>query len=181
MKKNTLNTNNAVQFKDQIKNRLNSKLSEALKSYNKASIFESTHSDIYSILDTLGVDISTIESDEEYIAIPFYDMETAENVASNMPGDLDFEIMDYSEEDFDHPYEIIIYTYNLEDEYTIEEGMKRVVRVNSKGQKVTRIKCDSGQKFNGSTCVKMSPTEIMNRRKAGRKAAMNRKASGGYG
>ena len=58
--------------------------------------------------------------------------------------------------------------------------MKRFVRVNSKGQKVTRIKCDSGQKFNGSTCVQMTASEISNRRKAGRRAAMKRKSTGGY-
>jgi hypothetical protein len=61
----------------------------------------------------------------------------------------------------------------------IEEA-RRVVRVNSKGQKTRRIKCRKGFKLssNGKTCVPITGSEKASKRKATRKAIRSKRAAG---
>lgn len=61
----------------------------------------------------------------------------------------------------------------------IEEA-RRVVRVNSKGQKTRRVKCRKGFKLssNGKTCVPISGSEKASKRKAIKKAVRTKRAAG---
>ena len=60
------------------------------------------------------------------------------------------------------------------------DEMKRVVRVTSKGKKIRRIKCKKGYKLNsaGTSCVPMSGSEKISKKKAIRKAIKTKKAKG---
>lgn len=57
---------------------------------------------------------------------------------------------------------------------------KRIVKVNSKGQKTKRVKCKRGYKLaqNKKTCVPITGSEKATKRKAIKKAIRTKKAAG---
>lgn len=66
-----------------------------------------------------------------------------------------------------------------EDEEILDE-QRRIVKVNSRGEKTRRIKCRPGYKLNstGTACVPMTGGEKATKRKAIRKAIRTKKAMG---
>jgi len=92
----------------------------------------------------------------------------------------DFEY-DIDESDIDNEskvqYQLIIYTYNTSTEETIEE-IKRRIKINSKGKRRIKMQCKKGFKFDGTKCVKISGGELVNKRKAIRRAVRTKRAKG---
>jgi hypothetical protein len=173
-----------VDSKEYIKKVLNRKLQEELSNLDNRQILESSLSDIQNILSALGVDTMNIEYTDEYIVIPFYDIEQATNLSDSLPEDIDTEVLDYTTEedysiDMSVPYEVIIYTYNLEvenmEEYdTMTEA--KVVRMSASGVKTVKRACPKGQRSTKTGCVRMSASELMARKMAGRKSALARRS-----
>lgn len=63
-----------------------------------------------------------------------------------------------------------------EENLQIEEA-RRVIRVSSRGEKTRRLKCRSGFRREGNTCVPMTGSEKQTRRRALKKAVRTKRAS----
>ncbi len=74
-------------------------------------------------------------------------------------------------------YELIIYTYNTSVEETLDE-IKRRIKINSKGKRRIKMQCKKGFKFDGTKCVKISGSELVNKRRAIRKAVRTKRSKG---
>ena len=61
---------------------------------------------------------------------------------------------------------------------SMDEMKKRKIKINSKGQKRVKIKCQPGFKFNGKTCVKITGRELATKRKSVRKSILTKKSKG---
>lgn len=126
-----------------------------------------------------------------------YDIEVMIDVGDGETVDVDSgeeDEIDFSElDDSIHSYEIYVYLDNAEiedemdDEYYDEDEMdentslderKRIIKVNAKGKRRIKIKCNKGFKFDGKKCVKIGGTEAIKKRKAIRKAVRTKKAKG---
>ncbi len=55
---------------------------------------------------------------------------------------------------------------------------KKITRVNSKGQKTRKVKCRKGFKVSGDSCVPVSGSEKVAKKKAIKKAVRSKKAKG---
>lgn len=96
--------------------------------------------------------------------------------------DEEYEIDEDDVDDYATIFDLIIYTYNMED---IEEDqldeIKRTVKVNSRGKRRIKMKCKKGYKFDGRKCVKISGKELVNKRRAIRKSIRTKRSKGsGY-
>lgn len=106
-------------------------------------------------------------------------------VASDGGDEQEDEEYEIDEDDVDDNvtiFDLIIYTYNMED---IEEDqldeIKRIVKVNSRGKRRIKMKCKKGYKFDGRKCVKISGKELVNKRRAIRKSIRTKRSKGsGY-
>lgn len=96
--------------------------------------------------------------------------------------DEEYEIDEDDVDDYATVFDLIIYTYNMED---IEEDqldeIKRIVKVNNRGKRRIKMKCKKGYKFDGRKCVKISGKELVNKRRAIRKSVRTKRSKGsGY-
>ncbi len=74
-------------------------------------------------------------------------------------------------------YQLVIYTYNASVAETLDE-IKRRIKVNSKGKRRIKMQCKKGFKFDGTKCVKISGSELVNKRRAIRKAVRTKRSKG---
>lgn len=96
--------------------------------------------------------------------------------------DEEYEIDEDDVDDYATVFDLIIYTYNMEDmtEDQLDE-IKRVVKVNNRGKRRIKMKCKKGYKFDGRKCVKISGKELVNKRRAIRKSVRTKRSKGsGY-
>jgi len=96
--------------------------------------------------------------------------------------DDEYEIDEDDVDDYATVFDLIIYTYNMEDigEDQLDE-IKRIVKVNSRGKRRIKMKCKKGYKFDGRKCVKISGKELVNKRRAIRKSVRTKRSKGsGY-
>lgn len=167
------------------------------KTFSK--LLEELEKDILALLKDLGAKDVNVE--DEYVVANLDRSEQVTKALSDLPDDIDFEIVVYDkdgeevdglddiddEEDADavltdlddtkHTYQIIVYLYNTESEEQMDE-VKRKIRINSKGSRRIKMKCNQGYKWTGTKCQKISGTELINKRKAIRKAVRTKRAKG---
>lgn len=96
--------------------------------------------------------------------------------------DEEYEIDEDDLDGYTSVFDLIIYTYNMEDisEDQLDE-IKRVIKVNSRGKRRIKMKCKKGYKFDGRKCVKISGKELVNKRRGIRKAVRTKRSKGsGY-
>jgi hypothetical protein len=149
---------------------------------------ESLEQDIIDILSNSGVNTTEIEYENNTIIVEV-DQFQLDTIVSLLPIEVEYEVYDYVEgEDLDdleeieyedsesYKYTLIIYLDNMESDYVSEGSPVKTVRF-VKGVKTIKMKCKSGEKYDGNTCVKMSSSEKAARRKAGKIAAKKRKGS----
>lgn len=65
----------------------------------------------------------------------------------------------------------------MSEENTQLEEARRVTRVTSKGEKIKKVKCRSGFKRKGNTCVPITGSEKASKKRAIKKAVRTKKAS----
>lgn len=96
--------------------------------------------------------------------------------------DEEYEIDEDDVDDYATVFDLIIYTYNMEDidEDQLDE-IKRIVKVNNRGKRRIKMKCKKGYKFDGRKCIKISGKELVNKRRAIRKSVRTKRSKGsGY-
>lgn len=149
---------------------------------------------------------SPIDIKDDYITTTVPTMEQLNQIIESLPDDLDYEVLvesltsDFSDEDLtvspdsdsdDTEYDIeninesdegnvfqlIIYTYNTSQSMELDE-VKRRIKINAKGKRRIKMQCKKGFKFDGKKCVKISGAELVNKRKAIRKAVRTKKSKG---
>jgi len=149
---------------------------------------------------------SEIDVEDDYIATMVPSMKQVDQIIAAIPYKVDYDVMVYSvNNDFepekiktsdtdDEPefeishfdvdesqvqYQLIIYLYNLSDGGidTLDE-IKRIIKVNAKGQRRIKMQCKPGFKFNGKVCVRIAGSELVNKKKAIRKAVRSKRQKG---
>ena len=154
------------------------------------TLLEDITEDFINIVDSIGITGDSVQYGDGYI---FIDVSASqlEQLLPLMPDYIDYEIYDEVEsesedsmedveeasyDDVDSSeYTLVVYTDNAMTDDMMEEGAPRKKTVFRGGQKVIKWTCKAGEKFDGSTCVKMTSQEKMARRKAGMKAGLKRK------
>lgn len=153
--------------------------------------------DILTILDSFDDKVKYSLFDE-YIGVDVFDKETLKELVSNFPEDIDYEIYTADDSDMETSinisdidsvdtdmFTVIVYTYNLDfgdveyedDEQTLTE-VKRIIKVNAKGKKRIKMQCKKGFKWDGSKCQRISGKELVNKKRAIKKAVKTKKSMG---
>ena len=166
-----------------------------MKTYKQ--LLESLETDVLDILISSGIDTSTVDYCEGCMSGEIYDSDTLDMIISSLPSEADYEVFVSEDElvseqdDFEYidytrdesGYILIIYLNNTDytDGYveeSLSEGAPKKKTAYRKGKKVIKWQCKKNEKFDGTTCVKMSAAERRNKKLGAIKAARKRKSTG---
>lgn len=164
---------------------------------NFKTFLENLEVDIMEILEEVGVE--NIESENDYIYAEMSTKEQIEKIFESLPDNIDFEIEVYSKDteekveeiddeddieitldeidDSKHEYGLFVYLDNAELDDQMDE-VKRTIKINAKGKRRIKMRCNQGYRWTGTKCVKISGKERLTKRKAIRKAIRTRKKKG---
>lgn len=166
--------------------------------------------DILGVIKTFNGS-ADVDIEDDHIVTTVPTMRQVDQILDALPGDLDYEVLvrsidqdfddakivvssdggdEQEDEEYDIDYaevpeknvvfDLIIYTYNTVDEEDLQE-VKRRIKVNSKGKRRIKMQCKKGFKFDGKKCVKISGSELVNKRRGIRKSVRTKKSKGsGY-
>lgn len=149
-----------------------------------------------------------VDIEDDYVATTVPSREQLNNILAELPPEVDYDVMvtnlsddfddskisavpddedefEIDEDDVDEyttVFDLIIYTYNMEDMSDDQlDEIKRIVKVNSRGKRRIKMKCKKGYKFDGRKCIKISGKELVNKRRAIRKSVRTKRSKGsGY-
>lgn len=166
--------------------------------------------DILGVIKTFNGS-GNVEIESDHIVADIPTMDQVDKILDALPGDLDYEVLvqslkgdfedtiintvddggdeheeseyeiDYTDIPEDHvQFQLIIYTYNTNEGEDLSEA-KRRVKINSKGKRRIKMQCKKGFKYDGRKCVKIAGKELVNKRRAIRKAVRTKRKKGsGY-
>lgn len=129
---------------------------------------------------------NTTETGTQFFTLTSGSIDTIQRILDNVPKDtFDTDVYTVATGDTEaiSEYILVIYTENT-DSYVDDEAVnalseaKRVIKVNAKGKRRTKIQCKKGFKFTGKECKFIGGTERINKRKAIRKSILTRKSKG---
>lgn len=149
-----------------------------------------------------------VDIEDDFVATTVPSREQLNNILAELPPEVDYDVMvtnlsddfddskisavpddedeyEIDEDDVDEytsVFDLIIYTYNMEDMSDDQlDEIKRIVKVNSRGKRRIKMKCKKGYKFDGRKCIKISGKELVNKRRAIRKSVRTKRSKGsGY-
>lgn len=180
---------------------------QSFNEFHKGTVTEGSdlELDILGIIKTYNGS-AEVEIEDDYIVTDVPTMRQVEQIADELPDDVDYEVLvqsvnddfdssitsacedDDDEQDIDYDnvptdsvnFHLIIYTYNTSSDEDLQE-IKRRIKINSKGKRRIKMQCKKGFKFDGKKCVKISGSELTRKRRAIRKSVRTKRSKGsGY-
>ncbi len=180
---------------------------QTFKQFNESTQTYPGDDDSGKYLNILGIIKSFSGSGEvviedDYISAIVPSKEQIDRIIAAIPYEVDYDVMVYSigddfskerltdadnDDDFtvddegldesQLKYELIIYLYNTDISEDLHE-IKRIIKINAKGQRRIKMQCRPGFRFDGKVCVRIAGSELVTKKKAIRKAVRTKRQKG---